>query len=99
MKLLKILIAILLFIGIANLPSGYYTFLRIMVFAGGIFIIFNQFEDQITFWILSIGIITILFNPIIPVYLHDKSTWAVIDIIAGSIFLASAINDNLEKKE
>jgi len=95
MKFLKVLIAILLFFGIANLPSGYFTFLRIAVFAGGIFIIYKQFENQITFWIISIGIITILFNPIIPVYLYDKSIWTVIDIISGLIFIASAINDYL----
>ena len=27
------------------------------------------------------GIVAILFNPIIPVYLHDKGAWMMIDIM------------------
>ena len=33
------------------------------------------------------GIIGILFNPIIPVYLHSKILWTVIDIITAVWFI------------
>lgn len=29
------------------------------------------------------GLLALLFNPILPVYLRDKDVWAVIDIVAA----------------
>jgi len=34
------------------------------------------------FWFWGSVFIAVLFNPIIPVYLGDKSVWGVVDIIA-----------------
>ena len=36
---------------------------------------------------VTTGIVGILFNPIIPVYLHGKMLWTVIDIIASVWFI------------
>ena len=90
MKPLYILIAILLFIGIASLPVGYYTFLRIAVFIVSIIGLYKEYQGEIDFWIIGLGLFGILFNPIIPIYIHDKSAWAIIDGIAGVFFIIKA---------
>jgi len=72
------------------MPIGYYTFLRIVVFAGSLLAIYNEYEGKITGWIITFGLIGVLFNPIIPVYLHDKVIWIVIDIVAAIIFAVKA---------
>lgn len=39
-------------------------------------------------WILVLGFIAVLFNPIFPVHL-DRDTWVVIDIIAAIVMFVS----------
>lgn len=75
MKPLLYISSALLFIGLADLPIGYYTFLRIIVTIGAISVVLGEYENKITPWVLIFGLIGILFNPIIPVYLHDKEVW------------------------
>lgn|SRR5690554_454727 len=90
MKYLLIICAVLLFLALADLPIGYYTFLRIIVTIGAVAVVISEFENGINFWLIAFGILAILFNPLIPVYLNDKSAWMPIDIIAGIIFLVKS---------
>ncbi|WP_299180486.1 DUF6804 family protein [uncultured Chryseobacterium sp.] len=86
MKYLIIVAALCCFVGIMDLPIGYYTFLRILVFLMSLLIIVNEFRSK-RFWLIAFSLILILFNPILPVYLHLKSVWIVIDIIVGILLL------------
>jgi len=90
MKAFLIVCAILLFIAVFKLPIGYYTFLRIAITLGALVIVLSEYKSQFTFWVLIFGIIAILFNPIIPIYLYKKSLWFPIDIIVGILFLVKA---------
>ncbi|NDA64534.1 MAG: hypothetical protein EBX50_21270 [Chitinophagia bacterium] len=87
MKGLLLICAALLIIGMADLPIGYYTLLRIVVTIGAVAVFVTEFENGINFWVITFGLIAILFNPLIPVYLNDKSAWMPIDIIGGIIFV------------
>lgn len=86
MKAFLIICAGLLFFGLFNLPIGYYTFLRIVVTIGAVSIIVTEFKNEFSFWIITFGLIGILFNPIIPIYFNDKTFWAIIDLLAGILF-------------
>ena len=44
------------------------------------------------FYIL-VRIIVILFNPLVPVYLHDKGAWGMIDIIAIILFIIQIVRN------
>jgi hypothetical protein len=74
------------------MPIGYYTFLRIIVTIGAVAVIVQEYNGEIIPWIILFGIIAIIFNPIIPVYLHDKEIWAVINFIAAILFGVKAFN-------
>lgn len=87
MKSLLLICAGLLFIGLINLPIGYYTLLRIIVTIGSVAVVVTEFENGLNFWDITFGLIAILFNPLIPIYLNDKSSWMPIDIIGGIIFV------------
>lgn len=97
MKTLLLICAALLFVGIANLPIGYYTFLRIIVSISAVYVVASEYQNEITSWIIAFGIIAIIFNPIIPIYLHDKSLWKIIDFAAGILFVVKALS--LKPKE
>lgn len=99
MKYLLLLCTGLLFISLADLPIGYYTLLRIVVTIGAIATIIYEFENGINFWVISFGVIAIIFNPLIPIYLNDKSAWVLIDIISAIFFLIKSFSLNKLQKE
>lgn len=86
MKMLLLVCSALLFLGIADLPIGYYTLLRIAVTLGAVGVVVTELENGLNFWVITFGLIAIIFNPIIPIYLNDKSAWMPIDIIGAIIF-------------
>ena len=87
MKTLLLICAGLLFIGLIDLPIGYYTLLRIVVTIGSVAVLVKEFENGLNFWVFTFGLIAILFNPLIPVYLNNKLAWMSIDIICAIIFV------------
>ena len=88
-----------LFLGVADLPIGYYTFLRIVVTVGAVMVMANEYEKGIGFWVVVFGLIAILFNPLIPVYLHDKSAWVLIDVVCGGLFIARGFTWKMKQKQ
>ncbi|WP_052670537.1 DUF6804 family protein [Draconibacterium sediminis] len=92
MKWLLAFCAIILFVGIANLPIGYYTFLRITTITGAIAVILTEYEKGINLWLVSFAVVGILFNPLVPIYLHSKDAWMVLDLIGGFLFLGKLID-------
>lgn len=99
-SLVNVFCAISLFIAIASLPIVYYTFLRVIVFAGCILIIISK--NVHVYWKLLFVPIMVLFNPLYPVYLYLKPYWIPLDILAGILFLLTTFynyNNQKEKKK
>nr|WP_272860974.1 DUF6804 family protein [Aureisphaera galaxeae] len=71
--------------GILHLPIEYYTFLRIVVFIGSLWVILSRVKTW--YWVALFSVVAIVFNPIYPVYLYQKSKWIPIDIVVGILFL------------
>ncbi len=74
----------LLLVGALPMPYGYYMLLRIvvtLVFAWAAFIVYEKSHEWLP-WLY--GIITILFNPIIPIF-FQKELWVVVDVLSASI--------------
>ena len=99
MKTLLLICTGLLFIGLFDLPIGYYTLLRIVVTIGSVAVVVSEFENGFNFWVITFGLIAILFNPLIPIYLNDKSAWMPIDIIAGILFIIKSLTIKTNKNE
>lgn len=95
MKVAKLITAGLLLIAIAELPYGYYIFLRIIVFIVSAICVIEYFEKR-NFFVYIFSMIAILFNPIIPIHL-DKETWIPIDIITSLIFIISIFTKTKEE--
>ncbi|MBW6490447.1 MAG: hypothetical protein K0B15_04540 [Lentimicrobium sp.] len=93
-KALYLSCAIILIAGMLNLPIGYYTFMRIAVTIGAGVFIFRELKEEFTLWVILFGIIAIVFNPVFPVYLHSRSAWRVIDLLAAIPFLLKAFNSS-----
>jgi len=78
-------------------PYGYYTLLRLIVCGSAIFLVWIASELEKPFWIVLMGIIALLFNPIIPFHL-DKETWVVIDVIVAILFFISIFTIKMKEK-
>ena len=72
--------------------------MRIGVTIASILLIRKEIEKGINTWVILFGIITITFNPILPIYLGSKSSWIPIDIIAGVTLLIFAFTNNKKYK-
>lgn len=85
--------AIFLLIGLADLPIGYYTFLRIIVFIASFLLSLKTYNDKnkLSCWTILFAITAILFNPLIPVYLNDKEIWSILDVIVAVIFIINGV--------
>lgn len=88
----------LLILALANLPMGYYTFLRIIVTIGAVVVIVTEWNNGFNFWVIAFGIVAIVFNPILPIYLNDKEAWMPIDVICAILFTIKGLTIN-QKKE
>ena len=86
---LTVICIIVLLLAIPSIWTyGYYQILRWLIFGTAIFILYAILEFKKRNWTWIMAIITILFNPIVPIHLA-KETWIVIDLIVAVIFLVS----------
>lgn len=69
-------------------PYGYYVLLRWVICISALLSLWVAYNLKKKYWVVAMGITTLLFNPIVPVYL-DKETWVIIDIIIAILFLVS----------
>ena len=90
MKSLFIFCSACCFIAVFNLPTAYYSFLRIAVSIGAILGIYSFLKYKNYYLMTVFTIILILFNPLFPIYLHKKSIWIPMDIALGLLFLLLA---------
>jgi hypothetical protein len=91
MKPLALITALFLFIAVFKMPYGYYTFLRLAVTFSSVILTVNEYEVRNHLWCTLFVLMALLFNPLIPVYLHKKSIWEPIDVLCGILFLAKSI--------
>ena len=78
-----------LFLALAPLPSFYYRLLRILVTIASLLVVKNEWEKEyaIGIWLILFAAIALLFNPLFPIYLYNRSIWASIDILCALIFM------------
>lgn len=83
----SIIVTILLLIAIFPIEEySYYILLRWVVCLAAIYFCYYYYKEKIIGWAWIMGIIAIIFNPLIPLYLK-KGIWAVLDFITAIIFV------------
>jgi len=99
MKVLYLICAGLSFLAIAHMPYGYYTFLRIAITFVAVYAIIKNYSGELDFWIITFGVIAIIFNPIIPVHLGSRALWIPVNLVCGAVFLIKGIELTSNKKD
>jgi FtsH-binding integral membrane protein len=96
-RIVRIVAIALLLTAIAELPYGYYTFLRWVVCAISIYTAFLSYGLARKAWLVIFSLVAVLFNPIVPIYL-DKGTWIAIDILIAIVTFVSLFAIKAKKK-
>lgn len=86
--LIRLIAAFLLFYSLKRHPYSYYTILRWVTFGVGSYTAFIAWKNNLIGWAWILGIIALVFNPLLPVNLK-REVWAWIDVGAGIVFLIS----------
>ncbi len=77
--------ALLLLVGVASLPYGYYQFLRLIICLASAFLVYKSIRQKRPLSVAIFVVIALLFNPISPVYLK-KDAWRVVDFVTAATF-------------
>lgn len=89
-NILTLIASGMLFLALSSgLPIGYFTLMRFVVCAVGIYIAYKTYqENKESLWVWAFGFVVVLFNPIIPIVLK-RAQWEVVDLVVGIFFLTS----------
>ncbi len=88
-KTIKIVLAALLFVCLAEMPYGYFQLVRWVALVGFALLAFDASEkNQQNEFIIYIGL-AVLFQPIVKIAL-GRSIWNIVDVIVGVYLMFSA---------
>ena len=79
---IKIILAVLLFICLADMPYGYYQFVRFAAMIGFGILAFQATESENKTFVIVYGALALLFQPFFKIAL-GRELWNVVDVIVG----------------
>ena len=94
----SILAIILLVWAVDRHPYSYYTLLRWVTSGSAVAAFMVGLQQKSVVWCWIMGMVALLFNPIIPIYL-SRGIWAPIDIATAALFLVSIFSLKVKKEE
>jgi len=87
-KAIKIILAILFFLCLADLPYGYYQFVRFVGLIGFGILAYQANEEGRQTEMIIYGVLALLFQPFLKIAL-GREIWNIVDVIVGLGLLAS----------
>ena len=95
---LKLILSILLFLCLLNMPYGYYQFVRFAAMAGFAYLAYSANEQgnkNETFVYIALAI---LFQPFVKIAL-GRTLWNIVDLVVGlGLLLSLAIRKDIKKQ-
>jgi hypothetical protein len=79
---------VLLILALGRHPYGYYVFLRWAVCGTSTYTAWISGISGKAGWAWALGVVAVLFNPIVPVHLK-RDTWAVLNVASAGLLMAS----------
>lgn len=97
-KIIKIVLAVLLFLCLAKMPYGYYQFVRFAGLIGFAILAYQANQQNKQTEMIVYGTLALLFQPLFKIAL-GRELWNIVDVIVGiglliSIFLKPKVNQN-----
>ena len=97
MKHLKLILAALFFLCLANMPYGFYNLVRfvaMIAFAVYAYFYHEKNNDKLAIAFLSLAV---LFQPLLPIHL-GRVLWNIVDVVVAIFLIILYIKENYQKK-
>jgi hypothetical protein len=97
-KTIKIILSILFFLCLADMPYGYYLFVRFAAMIGFGILAFQSAETENKSWMIIYGALAVLFQPFIKIAL-GRELWNAVDVIVGIGLIISLFANKQRTKD
>ena len=87
---IKIILAILFFICLADMPYGYFQLVRFVALAGFGVLAYEAYKDKRQNEVILYIALAVLFQPLLKIGL-GRTIWNIIDVIVGTGLLLSIL--------
>jgi hypothetical protein len=87
-NIIKIILAILFFLCLVDMPYGYYQFVRFVGFVGFAFLAYQSNQQGRQTEMLVYGALALLFQPFFKIAL-GRALWNIVDVVVGMGLLVS----------
>lgn len=95
---IKILLSILLFLCLANMPYGYYQFVRFTAMVGFVYLAYSANKQSNKNEVFVYIGLAILFQPFLKIAL-GRTIWNIVDVLVGVGLLLSLALPKKDKKQ
>lgn len=97
-KAIKVILAILMFLCLADMPYGYYEFVRFTALIGFAILAYDANHQNKQTEMIIYGSLALLFQPFFKIAL-GRDLWNIVDVIVGVGLIISVIStkENEEK--
>ncbi len=96
-KIIKIVLTLLFFICLANMPYGYYELVRFIALIGFATLAYYANKSDNKIEVIIFVALAILFQPLFKIAL-GRSLWNIIDLVVGAALLLSLFLPYKEKE-
>ena len=87
-KIIKILLALLLFICLADMPYGYYQLVRFVGLIGFSILAYKAYEHNKKIEMIIFVGLALLFQPFFKISI-GREIWNIVDVVVGIILIGS----------
>lgn len=91
-NLIKIVLAILLCLCLADMPYGYYQLVRFISLIAFGYFAFEAYNNNKQVLMILFGSLAILFQPLVKISL-GRQLWNIVDVIVAIILMVIVITD------
>ena len=96
-KIIKIVLSVLLFLCLLDLPYGFYQFVRFTAMVGFGFLAFKANENDKQTEMIIFGALALLFQPLFKIAL-GRELWNIVDVVVGIGLLVTIAKDKMNSQ-
>jgi len=96
-NIVKVILAILFFICLVDMPYGYYQFVRFAALIGFVFLAYNSNQHDNQTEMVIYVVLALLFQPLFKVAL-GRDLWNIVDVIVGVGLIVSIFSKTNKSK-
>lgn len=96
-RIIKVTLAVLFFLCLADMPYGYYQLVRFLALAGFAFLTYQAYLRGNQNEMFLYGALALLFQPIFKIAL-GRMMWNIVDVIVGTGLILSVLYENFRVK-